>query len=98
MSNLIHRLRNARVFAALYGEPEPICEEAANAIEVANARIAELEASLQASRRAALEECWGAVHGERLEDPTETHGDMVYERAIEDCENAIRALAGATET
>jgi hypothetical protein len=52
----------------------------------------------QASRRAALEECWGAVHGERLEEPTETHGDIAYERAIEDCENAIRALAGATET
>ncbi|MFL9904710.1 hypothetical protein PQR71_42395, partial [Paraburkholderia fungorum] len=49
--------------------------------------------SWQASRRAALEECWEVVHGERLEDPTETHGDMVYERAVADCENAIRALA-----
>jgi len=46
----------------------------------------------QESRRTALEECWEAVHGERLEDPTETHGDMAYERAIGDCENAIRLL------
>lgn len=46
----------------------------------------------QASRRAALEEAWEAVHGERLEEPTETHGDMAYERAVEDCENAVRLL------
>jgi hypothetical protein len=51
----------------------------------------------QASRRAALEECWEAVHGERLEDPTETHGDMAYERAVTDCENAIRAIAASSD-
>jgi hypothetical protein len=45
------------------------------------------------SRRAALEEAWEAVHGERLEEPTETHGDMAYERAIADCADAIRALS-----
>lgn len=50
----------------------------------------------QASRRAALEECWEAVHGERLEDQTETHGDMAYERAIADCEHAILRLKKTT--
>ena len=50
------------------------------------------QAAEQASRRAALEEAWEAVHGERLEAPTETHGDMAYEHAVEDCEHAIRLL------
>lgn len=47
----------------------------------------------QASRRAAMEECWEAVHTERLVDPTETPDDIAYERAVADCEHAIRALA-----
>jgi hypothetical protein len=42
--------------------------------------------------RAALEVAWEAVHAERLIDPTEEHGDLVYQRAVEDCENAVFAL------
>jgi hypothetical protein len=41
---------------------------------------------------AALERAWEAVHAERLIDPTEEHGDLVYQRAVEDCENAVFAL------
>jgi hypothetical protein len=47
----------------------------------------------QASRRAALEECWEAVHAERLEDPTDLPDDIAYELAVRDCEAAIRGLA-----
>lgn len=47
----------------------------------------------QASRRVVLEECWAAVHGERLEDPTDLPDDIAYELAVRDCEVAIRALA-----
>jgi hypothetical protein len=46
----------------------------------------------QASRRAALEESWEAVHAERLTDPTDSTDDIAYNVAVQDCENAIRAL------
>lgn len=46
-----------------------------------------------AVRAVVLEEALKAVEGERLEDPTEHHGDLVYQRAISDCENAIRKLS-----
>jgi hypothetical protein len=46
----------------------------------------------QASKYAALDQAWEAVHAERLIDPTEEHGDLVYQRAVEDCENAVFAL------
>jgi hypothetical protein len=42
--------------------------------------------------KAAMEHAWEAVHAERLIDPTEEHGDLVYQRAVEDCENAVFAL------
>ncbi|WP_244109353.1 hypothetical protein [Burkholderia anthina] len=35
------------------------------------------------------------VSAEHLQDPTEEHGDVVYERAIADCENAIGNLLAA---
>lgn len=38
--------------------------------------------------RAALE----AVRSEYLTDPTEEHGDVVYQRAVADCENGVAAL------
>jgi len=41
--------------------------------------------------RAALE----AVRSEHLSDPTEEHGDVVYDRAVTDCENAIGSLLAA---
>lgn len=44
--------------------------------------------------RAVLDHAWEAVHAERLADPTEEHGDLVYQRAVEDCENAVFALKG----
>lgn len=72
--------------------------EAISTGKVSAAHDQQFQLCWQASRRAALEECWEAVHSERLEDPTETHGDMAYERAVADCENAICALSGATET
>jgi hypothetical protein len=49
----------------------------------------------QASRRAALEESWEAVHAERLTDPTDSADDIAYNVAVQDCENAIRALAAS---
>lgn len=45
------------------------------------------------SRRAALEECWEAVHTERLVDPTDSADDIAYQLAVEHCEHAIRALS-----
>jgi uncharacterized coiled-coil protein SlyX len=50
-------------------------------------------ASKDAIRREALEECWEAVHAEHLQDPTDSVDDIAYERAVTDCENAIRALS-----
>lgn len=46
----------------------------------------------QFAESAAIERAWEAVHAERLIDPTEEHGDLVYQRAVEDCENAVFAL------
>jgi hypothetical protein len=48
-------------------------------------------------RRAAIEECWEAVHAERLEDPSKNADDIAYDIAVTDCENAIRALLTAAQ-
>ena len=46
------------------------------------------EMTYQDGLRAAL----NAVSDEHLQAPTEEHGDVVYDRAVGDCENAIRDL------
>jgi hypothetical protein len=48
-------------------------------------------------RRAAIEECWEAVHAERLEDPSKNADDIAYDIAVTDCENAVRALLTAAQ-
>jgi hypothetical protein len=37
-----------------------------------------------------------AIRGEYLTDPTEAHGDAVYQRAVADCESAVLRLFAAT--
>lgn len=47
----------------------------------------------RASRAVALEEALEAVRAERLEDPSKNQDDVAYDMGVEDCANAIRALA-----
>jgi hypothetical protein len=48
----------------------------------------------EAGWRAAMQTALEAVEAEHLLDPTEHHGDLVYERAVSDCAHAVRAVAG----
>lgn len=52
-----------------------------------------LRAAVKEARKAALEEALIACNGEALEDPTGSADDIAYDLAVEDCRNAIRAIA-----
>lgn len=59
---------------------------------ITSARITALETALAEARNAALEEAAKACEAERLSEPQD-ESDAAYDRAIDHCAQAIRALA-----
>ena len=53
----------------------------------------DFEAGWKAAMEAALE----AIKAEHLQDPTDDHGDAIYDRAVSDCEHAVGALVEELE-
>ncbi|MFP3708679.1 hypothetical protein SB783_32175 [Paraburkholderia sp. SIMBA_009] len=57
------------------------------------ANLPHLRFAWEAARAEALEEALEAVRAERLEDPSKNPDDIAYDMAVDDCADAIRALA-----
>lgn len=49
----------------------------------------------EAGWKAAMEVALAAIEAEHLTDPTEHHGDLVYDRAVSDCAHAVQEIARA---
>lgn len=60
-----------------------------------HALIATERDDFEARWKAAMEVVLAAIEAEHLADPTEHHGDLVYDRAVSDCEHAAQEIARA---
>jgi len=47
----------------------------------------------EAGWNAAMECALAAVKAEHLVDPTDDHGDLIYDRAVSDCAHAVQEIA-----
>ena len=87
--HLVGRLRALIAHGYIPRADMHVAEEAAEALEAAQARIAALEAELSGAREAALEEAAKVAEGQRTDDGS------LWDCAAESITAAIRALKAA---